>query len=503
MHITILPLSNKKHLNANNNVSKFYITSPLYYVNDKPHLGHAFTTITVDVLARWHRLKGEKVFFLTGTDEHGEKNVKAAEEKKEDTQKYVDELAAIYKETWKKLGISNDHFIRTTDKEHVKISQEFIKKIFATGDIYKGTYEGWYCVPDETFLTDLQLVNGRCPHCGREVKKIKEEDYFFKLSKYQDRLLKLYKDNPVFLSPTNRADEIKNRVKGGLKDLCITRSAISWGISFPEDPKFTVYVWIEALCNYITALGWPDGTFDEYWPADVHMVGKEINWFHSVIWPALLMSAGIEPPKKVFAHGWWTVDGKKMSKSFGNAIDPIAISEKYSRDAFRYFLLREKPLGDDGDFSEKALIARINGELAADLGNLVFRVLTLAERFDGKISGKPELEKNLNLEKIDKLMDECDTFNALNEIWAYIRSVNKYVNDKEPWNLKGEELSNVLYNLLEACRVISIVIAPFMPDTSKEICAQLGVKSGTLMDCKFADFKGRVKKGRHLFEKVT
>ncbi len=482
---------------------KFYVTTPIYYVNDKPHIGHAYCTIAADVLARWHRLKGDDVFFLTGTDEHGEKVEQAANSVKKTPKEFVDSIVGKYKEVWKELNISYDCFIRTSDPVHENVVSQIIEKIAKKGDIYKGFYEGWYCVPDETFWTDLQLRNGKCPECGREVKKVKEESYFFKLSKYQDRLLDFYKSNPDFLSPKFRSKEILNRVKEGLKDISITRTTIKWAVPFPLDKNHTLYVWIDALFNYISALGWPNGdNFKRFWPADVHLVGKEINWFHSVIWPALLFSSGIEPPRKVFATGWLTVDGKKIGKSLGNAIDPAALSRKYSIDALRYFLLKELPLGDDGDFSEKALVTRLNNELAAELGNLLNRTIILAERFDGRIEGKAELDKAINLQKIGTLMDKIDPFNALSVIFSFIKAANKYVNDKEPWKLNGRELGNVLYNLLESLRIVSILISPFMPGTSEKINLQLGVKAGSLKDCVFGKHEYKVKKGEYLFKKL-
>ncbi len=483
-------------------MAKFYVATPIYYVNDKPHLGHGFTTVAADIIARWHRLKGEDVLFLTGTDEHGEKNAKAAEASGKSPQEYVDRLAQVYKEVWKKLDISYDGFIRTSSREHEAVVARFIGLMEKSGDIYKGTYEGWYCTTDETFLTELQLVDGKCPHCGKDVKKVKEESYFFRLSKYQQKLLDYYEKNPTFLSPSSRSLEIKNRVKDGLKDLSITRKALTWGVPYPSDKNYTVYVWVEALLFYLTGVQWPGKMSEKFWPVDLHLIGKEINWFHTVIWPAMLFSAGLEPPRRVFAHGWWTVDGKKMSKSLGNAIDPVVISDKYSVDAFRYFVIREKPLGDDGDFSEKALVARINGELVADLGNLLSRTVSLAEKFKGEINGKAELEGNLHLEKIDKLIQEEDLTDALEEIWSFIRSANKYVNEKAPWKQEGADLANSLYNLIEACRIISILISPFMPSTSARMNEQLGVKAGMLNDCRFTEFKGKVKKGEYLFRKV-
>lgn len=484
------------------NFKKFYITTPLYYVNDVPHLGHAYTTIAADIIARWHRLKDEKVFFLTGTDEHGEKVEEAARKIRREPKDFVDEIVKVFIGAWKKLNISNDDFIRTSEKRHEKVVIEFVKKLHENGDIYKGEYEGWFCVPDESFWTEIQLKDGKCPECGREVQKVKEEGYFFRLSKYQRKLLKFYEENPEFLSPTKRANEIINRVKEGLKDLCITRALLKWGIPFPLDKKLSTYVWIDALLNYISVLDWPGDKFKIFWPADVHLIGKEINWFHSVIWPVLLFSADIEPPKKVFAHGWWTVDGKKISKSLGNVIDPVYLAKKYSADALRYFLIREIPFGEDGDFSEKALIARINGELVADLGNLVYRVLSLAEKFEGDIRGKAELEEKLNFKKIEELMEKLELYNALNEIWNFIRATNKYINEKEPWKLKGEELGNVIYNLLEALRIIAILISPFLPSTAKKINEQLRVEEGLLKDCKFRKFEGKIKKGEYLFKKV-
>ncbi len=485
-------------------MQKFYITTPIYYVTDKPQLGNAYPTIAADVLARWHRMRGEDVFFLVGTDEHGEKVETAAKAAGKQPKEFVDDVVGVYKDVWKRLGISYDYFIRTSDQSHEAMVAELIDEMAQNGDIYKGFYEDWYCVPDETFWTELQLKDGKCPVCGRPVKKVKEECYYFKLSKYQGALLELYEKNPSFLSPKLRSKEIMNRVKAGLNDISITRSTIKWGVPFPLDKKHTVYVWVDALFNYVTALGGATGVhFTEFWPADVHLVGKEINWFHSVIWPALLMSSGIEPPRMVFAHGWWTAEGKKMSKSLGNSVDPVEVANRYSVDALRYFLLREMPLGDDGDYSEKSLVTRLNNELVAELGNLVNRTLTMAEKFQGDIKGKPELETSLDLEGINRCIDNMDTFGALDGIFSFIRAANKYVNDNAPWKLQGDELGNVLYNLLEASRVISILVYPFMPETGTRIAAQLGVGVGSLNDCKFKEFEGKIKKGDYLFKKAV
>ncbi len=484
---------------------KFYVTTPIYYVNDSPHLGHAYTTIVADVLARWHKLKGEDVFFLTGTDEHGEKIEKAANSVGKAPKKFTDEVSERYKLIWKTLGISYDDFIRTTEERHEKVVKKIIELINKNGDIYKGFYEGLYCTGCESFKTETEIVNGKCKdHPSLELKLLKEETYFFRLSKYQKKLLQFYKDNPEFLSPVFRAPEIINRVKEGLKDLSISRKNLKWGIKFPLDNSHTVYVWLDALINYVSALGWPDGkSFKKFWPADVHLVGKEINWFHSVIWPAILFSADIEPPKKVFSHGWWTVEGQKMSKTLGNVVDPIAVSKKYSVDAFRYFILRQIPFGSDGDYSENSLKEKINGELAADLGNLVYRVLSLVEKFDKKIIGVDELFGKLRLQKIDNHMEKLEINSAIEEIWEFVRATNKYVNETEPWKKEKEELSNILHNLLEAVRVIAILISPFLPETSEKIFEQLGLNPQKFSDIKFEKkFEGKVKKGKILFQKV-
>jgi len=484
-------------------LKKFYVTTPIYYVNASPHIGHAYTTIAADVLARWHRLKKQDVFFLTGTDEHGEKIQTAAEAIGKTPKGLADEVSEKFREAWKRLTISNDDFIRTTDARHTKVVAEFIRRLNDNGDIYKGEYVGWYCIPDETFWTQLQLKNGRCPECGREVELVKEEAYFFRLSKYQERLLRLYEENPSFLSPPSRSPEIITRVQEELKDLCVTRRAVRWAVQFPLDGQHYVYVWLDALINYLSALDWPNGSrFIKYWPPDVQLVGKEINWFHSVIWPALLMSVSVEPPRKVFSHGWWTVGGEKMSKSRGNVVDPVEVCGRYSVDAFRYFVLREMAFGDDGDFSEAALRARVNGELVADLGNLLNRAVTLAEKYEGKVQGKDEVTVNLHMEEIKRCMDLLGFHGALAEIWVFIRSVNSYVNERRPWKLRDEELGNVLYNLLESLRIISILVSAFMPETSAEMNRQLGIQSGFLEDCTFKTWQGNVRKGRLLFEKI-
>ena len=482
-------------------MGKFYITTPIYYVNDRPHIGHAYTTIIADIFARWHRLLGDKVFFLTGTDEHGGKIEKSAAEKGKSPKELVDENSNKYKILWEKLDISYDKFIRTTDEYHEKTVKEFITKVWDNGDIYKGNYEGFYCLPDERYITETELVDGKCPDCGREVQRITEEAYFFKLSKYKKNIIDAISKGLIF--PDKNANEILSRLKGELKDLDITRKSVSWGIEFPFDRKHSVYVWFDALLNYISALNWPDSKdFKEFWPADIHLVGKEIVWFHSVIWPAMLLSAGLKLPKRIVAHGWWTVEGKKMSKSLGNVVDPMDMAEKYGADAFRYFLVREKPIWEDGDFSEQALKNRINGELMAELSNLVARVLTLAERFDQQIDGKPEIEGFIDTGGISKAFDGYDLYTAINLIFKAIRNINKYVNEKEPWNLKGKELSNVLYNSIEAIRIISIFLKPFMPETAKKIEEKLFVKDQNINDTHFRKNVERVIRGSNLFNKI-
>ncbi len=490
-------------------MGKFYVTTPIFYVNDKPHIGHAYTIIIADILARWHRLNGDDVFFLTGTDEHGEKIQKAAEARGIAPKQFVDEVVVKYKEAWKKLNISYDKFIRTTDMEHEESVNKFIERIYEKGDIYKGEYEGWYCVPDETFLTDSQLVDGKCPMCGREVKKVKEEAYFFRLSKYKDKILKFYDENPDFIIPNFRMSEMANRLEGEVKDLDITRKSISWAIPFGPDKSHFVYVWIDALTNYISALGWPGGkNFKEFWPADVHVIGKEINWFHSVIWPALLMSAGIDLPKRIMVHGWLTVDGKKMSKSLGNVVDPVAVADKYSADALRYFLIRSVKLGEDSNFSEKELISKINGELVSDIGNLLSRTVSMCKKSYKEIDGSiyketdVDIEKYIDIEKIRGLMDNLMIYEALDEILKFIRTLNRYIADKEPWKLNGEQLGVTLYNLLEGLRMFSILIYPFMPDTALEISRQIGVEFGSLNDLKFKRIVYKPKIGRHLFKRI-
>lgn len=475
------------------NKKPFFISTPIYYPSDKLHIGHAYCTTIADAVARFQRLAGRDVFFLTGSDEHGQKIQRKAAENGKSPIQYVDDIVASFQLLWQKLGISNDDFIRTTETRHHEVVQAIFQKIFDQGDIYKAAYEGWYCTPCETFWLERQLKEGNCPDCGRPVERVQEESYFFRMSKYQDRLLKHIEEHPEFIQPVSRRNEMINFIKQGLEDLCVSRTTFDWGIPVPFDRKHVVYVWFDALTNYITAAGYlhDKEKFSHFWPADIHLVGKEIVRFHSIIWPIILMALGVELPKKVYGHGWLVVEGDKMSKSKGNVVDPMLLIEEFGADAIRYFLLREINLGQDGNFSREALIKRINSDLANDLGNLLHRTLNMLQRYNNGVLGdttaatQADAELLQMLEKIAPrycaLMEALDINGAIKAIWQLISRANKYIDETEPWILakdpaQAARLNTVLYHLLEVLTAVSVLIEPFMPVTAKRMRNQLGLK---------------------------
>ena len=503
----------------------FYITTPLYYVNAKPHIGHAYTNILCDMFARYHRFRGENVFFLTGTDEHGTKIDRAAREQKKEPKIYVDEMVPQFKSLWQLIGIKYDYFIRTTDAAHKQIVQNILNDLEKRGEIYRASYKGWYCTPCESFWTKLQLKAGKCPDCGRDVQELSEENYFFKLSKYQKWLIEYIETHPEFIRPEIRKNEILGFLREPLEDLCITRpkARLAWGIDFPSSKEHVVYVWFDALINYVSAMGFTvdQKKFKQFWPADLHMVGKDILRQHAVYWPIMLKAMGVEMPKTVVAHGWWTMSGTKVSKSSGNVVDPIELVKRYGSDAFRYYLLHEVTLGADGSYSEDLLVERFNSDLANDLGNLVMRTTSMLERyFNSQIpdtKNVPEYRSKLSeitekhLERIHAAMTQ--TFQphvALNIIWdELIRYSNRLIDQKKPWVLakenRREDLADLLVHLLELIRMLGVLLAPFLPVSSEKILRLFGL-SGTpsVQDLKSGGLKTgiKVQKGEALFPKV-
>lgn len=471
----------------------FYITTPIYYPSDKLHIGHAYTEVAADALARFKRHQGYDVMFLTGSDEHGQKIQRIAKERGVTPKEYVDKIVDGFQHLWQTLDISYDDFIRTTEERHVKAVQAIFQRLYDSGDIYKSEYEGWYCVPCESFWTEHQITKEHiCPDCGRPVELVKEESYFFRLSRYADRWLKYVEDNPEFIQPTSRRNEMISFVKQGLEDLCVSRTTFDWGIPVPFDPKHVIYVWIDALANYITALGFPledQSKFERYWPADLHLVGKEIVRFHTIIWPIMLMALGLPLPKKVFGHGWLILESGKMSKSKGNVVDPLVLVDKYGVDAIRYFLLREIPFGADGYYSEDALIKRINSDLANDLGNLIYRTLTMMNKYFGGVVPAPgsEVAPDDELKRVAQeavtnaqaAMDRLEISTALEAIWDLVKRANKYIDETAPWTLakngEMERLATVMYNLAEVGRILAVLLVPYLTTTPGRIWEQLGL----------------------------
>lgn len=488
-------------------MEKFYITTPIYYANSDPHIGSAYTTIAADIVARWNRLLGKKVFFLTGTDEHGQKIQETAKKEGIGPKAFVDAISLRFKEAFRSLSISNDNFIRTTDKNHEKEVGKILQLLYKKGFIYKGEYEAYYCIGCEQYLAKSDLVTGKCPLHKKEPEAIKEESYLLRLSGFQNLLVSLIKKGELYILPMKRRNEVLSFIKSGLKDISISRrkSKVEWGIELPFDREHTCYVWIDAFWSYLTGLK-SKKHFSSFWPPDIQLMANDIIRVHSTIWPALLLALGINLPKKLFVHGYFTVNKQKISKSLGNAISTDYLVKKYGSDAIRYYLIREIPFGEDGDFSEEALKNRLNNELANDLGNLVSRVINLADKnFKNGLKGSVDkkLSSKLNLKVIGDHMDNLEMHHAISEIWRFINECNKHVTSEKLWEMKGKKLETHLYTLLESLRIISILLSSFIPETSKKINKQLNVKDGKLKECKFGIVKKySIKKSEILFKKV-
>lgn len=507
----------------------FYITTPIYYPSDKLHIGHAYTTVAGDAMARYKRLRGYDVWYLTGTDEHGQKIERKAKEKDQTPQQFVDDIVVGIKDLWSKLEISNDDFIRTTEERHKQVVEKIFAQLLKQDDIYKGTYEGWYCTPCESFFLERQLNDGKCPDCGRPVELVKEESYFFRMSNYADRLLKYYEDHPDFIQPESRKNEmINNFIKPGLEDLAVSRTTFDWGIKVPGDPKHVIYVWIDALSNYITALGYGNEGADEkyrnFWPADVHLVGKEIVRFHTIYWPIMLMALDLPLPKKVFAHGWLLMKDGKMSKSKGNVVDPVMLIDRYGLDALRYYLLREVPFGADGTFTPENFVERINFDLANDLGNLLNRTVAMIDKyyegavpaFAGSVTAFDDSLQKLageTVATVEESLEKMEFSVALSALWQLVSRTNKYIDETQPWTLakdesKNGELASVMYHLAESLRIVSILLQPFLTHAPREMWNQLGLEQGDLTSWEstkqFGSLPGgtKVSKGAPLFPRL-